>query len=64
GGTLVLMRSDAEAEPSATLRLEYRVQGATSALQGAAVAAAALSLGGLALILLGGWAVVGRRPSA
>jgi MYXO-CTERM domain-containing protein len=45
------------------LRLEYRVPGAGVALQSAAVSAAAASLGGLALIVLGGFLVVGRRRS-
>lgn len=61
GGTLVLMRADAAAGPVATLRLEYRVSGASTALQSTAVTAAALVLGGLGLIALGGWLVVGRR---
>ena len=64
GNTLVLMRADAEAEPTAALRLEYRVAGADRALESTAVSAAGLSLGGLALILLGGWMVVGRKRSA
>jgi hypothetical protein len=65
GMTLVLMRPDAGAAPEAALRLEYRVPGADSALQSAAVAAAASSIGGLAIILLGSWLIVGRgrRPS-
>lgn len=64
GATLVLMRADASPGPEASLRLEYRVAGANVALQSAAVTSAALSVGGLALILLGGWLVVGRRPRA
>jgi hypothetical protein len=64
GGTLVLMRPDAGPGPTASLRLEYRVAGAGRALETAAVAAAGLAVGGVALIALGGWAVVGRRPSA
>ncbi len=63
-GTLVLMRADSEPAPEAALRLEYRVPGAGVALQSAAVSAAAASLGGLALIVLGGFLVVGRRRSA
>lgn len=64
GNTLVLMRADAEGDPAAALRLEYRVAGADRALESAAVSAAGLSLGGLALILLGGWMVVGRKRAA
>ncbi|MGA1668041.1 MAG: hypothetical protein ACO4AK_05505 [Candidatus Nanopelagicales bacterium] len=64
GNTLVLMRADAEGDPAAALRLEYRVAGADRALESAAVSAAGLSLGGLSLILLGGWMVVGRKRSA
>lgn len=61
GGTLVLMRSDASADPQASLRLEYRVPGADRTLEASAITAASASLGGLALVLLGGWAIVGRR---
>lgn len=64
GSTLVLMHVDAQPAPQAQMRLEYRVPGADRALEGSAVAAAAMSIGGLALVLLGGWAVVGRRPRA
>jgi hypothetical protein len=60
GQTLVLMRPDASTGPEAALRLEYRVPGASTALQSAAVTAAASSLGGLALVLLGSWVIVGR----
>jgi hypothetical protein len=62
GTTLVLMRTDAEPGAGAALRLEYRVPGADIALQAAAVSAAGAALGGLLLILLGAWLVVGRRP--
>ena len=61
GVTLVLMRPDAAPAPEASLRLEYRVPGAPTALQSAAVAAVGGSIGGLLLILLGGAMVVGRR---
>lgn len=64
GGTLVLMRPDAAPGPAASLRLEYRVAAAGRALDTAAVSSAGLALGGVALIALGGWAVVGRRPVA
>lgn len=64
GNTLVLMRADADADPAAVLRLEYRVAGAARALESTAVSAVGLSLGGLALILLGGWMVVGRKRPA
>lgn len=59
--TLVLMRRDASTGPRASLRLEYRVPGAERTLEASAVTAASASVGGLALILLGGWAIVGRR---
>jgi hypothetical protein len=59
--TLVLMNSDVAPGPESALRLEYRVPQATLALQSAAITAAATALGGLALVLLGGWLVVGRR---
>jgi len=61
GLTLVLMRADASPGPEAALRLEYRLPGAGTALQSAAVTAAAASVGGLMLVLLGGWLIVGRR---
>lgn len=61
GQTLVLMRPDASADPAASLRLQYRVPGADAALQSAALTAAGAALGGLLLILLGGWLIVGRR---
>jgi hypothetical protein len=61
GVTLVLMRPDAAPGPEASLRLEYRVSGAPTALESAAVAAVGGSVGGLLLILLGGALVVGRR---
>jgi hypothetical protein len=64
GDSLVLMYADASPDPAAALRLEYRVAGADRALQATALSAALLSLGGLALVLLGGWAVVGRRRRA
>lgn len=64
GGTLVLMRPDAQPGPAASLRLEYRVAGAGRALDSAALTAASCAVGGLALIALGGWAVVGRRTAA
>lgn len=61
--TLVLMTPDAAPGPEGALHLEYRVPGASIALESAAISAAATSLGGLALVLLGGWLVVGlRRP--
>lgn len=64
GLTLVLMRPDAALGPEAAIRLEYRVPGADRALESVAVAAAAASVGGLMLVLLSGWLVVGmrRRP--
>ena len=61
GLTLVLMRADATPAPDAALRLEYRLPGADTALQGAAIVAAAAGIGGLLRVLLGGWLVVGRR---
>ncbi len=61
GVTLVLMRPDAAPGPEASLRLEYRVPGAPTALESAAVTAVGGSVGGLLLILLGGALVVGRR---
>ena len=61
GVTLVLMRPDAAPGPEASLRLEYRVSGAPTALESAALAAVGGSVGGLLLILLGGALVVGRR---
>jgi hypothetical protein len=61
GVTLVLMRPDAAPGPEASLRLEYRVPGAPTALESAAVGAVGGSVGGLLLILLGGALVVGRR---
>lgn len=61
GLTLVLMRPGADLGPEAALRLEYRVPGADRALQSAAITAAAASVGGLMLILLSGWLVVGKR---
>lgn len=61
GQTLMLMRPDGTPDPSADLRLEFSIPGAPTALQSAAVAAAAGSLGGLLLVLLGAWLVVGRR---
>lgn len=64
GQTLVLMRPDASSDPEASLRLEYRVTGATAALQSAALTAAGGSLGGLLLVLLGGALIVGRRDSS
>ena len=64
GLTLVLMRADAAPGPEAALRLEYRLPGADTALQGAALTAAAGAIGGLLLVLLGGWLVVGRRSRA
>lgn len=60
-GTVVLMRSDGAPDPKATLRLEYRVPGADIALQSAAISAAAASLGGVALIALGAFLIVGLR---
>lgn len=60
-GTLVLMRSDAGPTPDAAMRLEYRVAGADRTLEASAVGAASASVGGLGLILLGGWIIVGRR---
>jgi hypothetical protein len=62
GSTLVLMRADAAPGPEASLRLEYRVAGADRALVTSAVAAAGMSIGGLLLVLLGGWLIVGRKP--
>ena len=64
GLTLVLMRTDATPAPEAALRLEYRLPGADTALQGAAITAAAGAIGGFLLVLLGGWLVVGRRGRA
>lgn len=61
GLTLVLMRSDVAPAPEAALRLEYRLPGADTALQVAAISAASAAIGGLLLVLLGGWLVVGRR---
>lgn len=64
GGTLVLMRPDASPGVQAVARLEYRVPGAPLILESSAITAAASSAGGLALVLLGGWLVVGRRRQA
>lgn len=61
GLTLVLMQPDAAPGPEAALRLEYRVPGADTALESAAVAAAGASIGGVMLIFFGGWLVVGKR---
>jgi hypothetical protein len=58
------MRLDASPTPEASLRLEYRVPGASTALQGTALAAAGGSLGGLLLVLLGGALIVGRRAAS
>lgn len=62
GQTLVVMSPDARPGVSTDLRLEYRVPDAPSALRSAAVTAAAAGIGGLLLVLLGAWLVVGRRP--
>lgn len=62
GQTLVVMRSDAAAPAAADLRLEYRVPEAPAAIRSAAVTATAAGVGGLLLILLGAWCVVGRKP--
>lgn len=62
GQTLVVMRPDASPPAAADLRLEYRVPEAPSAIRSAAVTAAASGVGGILLILLGAWCVVGRRP--
>ena len=61
GLTLVVMRPDAAAPVSTDLRLEYRVPQAPVALRTAATTAAAAGIGGLLLVLLGAWLVVGRR---
>lgn len=61
GQTLVLMRQDASAAPAASLRLQYRVPGADRALQSSALMAAGSAVGGVLLVLLGGWLIVGRR---
>jgi hypothetical protein len=61
GSTLVLMRADAAPGTEASLRLEYRVAGADRALVVAGVAASGMSIGGLLLVLLGGWLIVGRK---
>lgn len=61
GQTLVLMRPDASAAPAASLRLQYRVPGADRALQSTALMAAGSAVGGVLLVLLGGWLIVGRR---
>jgi len=61
GLTFVLMRPDAAPAPGAALRLEYRLPGAHTALQGAAITAASAAIGGFLLVLLGGWLIVGRR---
>ena len=64
GQTLVLMRPDATAPAAADLRLEYRVPEAPAVLRSSAITAAAAAVGGLLLVLLGAWLVVGprRRP--
>ena len=61
GTTLVLMFADARPDPEAALRLEYRVPQAPRALQSAAITAAASAVGGLLIVLLGAWLIVGRR---
>lgn len=63
GRTLVLMRADASPDVEVAMRLEYRVPGADLALQSSAVSAAAASIGGLLLILLGAFLVVGHRSA-
>ena len=64
GQTLVVMRPDATAPAAADLRLEYRVPEAPSVLRSSAITAVASTIGGLLLVLLGAWLVVGprRRP--
>lgn len=62
GRTLVVMRPDASPGVSADLRLEYRVPDAPRALRASAVTAAGACVGGLLLVLLGAWLVVGPRP--
>lgn len=62
GETLVIMRPDASAGVAAAMRLEYRVPQATTTMDTGALVAAAGSLGGLLLILLGAFLIVGRRP--
>ena len=61
GTTLVLMFADARPNPEAALRLEYRVPQAPLALQSSAVTAAGSAVGGLLLVLLGAWLILGRR---
>jgi len=63
GRTLVVMRPDAEPGLRADLRLEYRVPRAPQALRASALTAASASVGGLLLLLLGSWLVVGPRPA-
>jgi hypothetical protein len=64
GQTLVLMRPDASPAPEASLRLEYRVPGASAALQSSAWIAVGASVGGLMIVLLGGALIVGRRDTS
>lgn len=64
GQTLVLMRPDAGAGPQAELRLDYRVAQAPTALRTSALTAAAAALGGLLLVILGAWVIVGLSRSS
>lgn len=62
GQTLVIMRPDASPPAGSVIRLEYRVPEAPVALRSAAIVAASSTVGGLLLVLLGAWLVVGRKP--
>ena len=62
GTTLVLMHPDSSSDVAATMRMEYRVPEATSTMESSAITAAAGAIGGVLIILLGAFAVVGRRP--
>jgi len=62
GSTMVLMRADSGDGVVVTLRLEYRVPQATSTMETAAITASASAVGGLLAILLGAFAIVGRKP--
>ena len=61
GLTLVAMNTDSNPGVALDLRLEYRVPDAPLAIESSAITAAAACVGGLLLVLLGAWLVVGPR---